>query len=1184
MRVFEEVEGAGSEITYRCPNCRNCNQCKYDESTEAISIKEEIEQSLINSSVTIDPETRTTSAILPFITDPSTRLANNKDIAMKVFGQQLRKLNKPSNHSDKEDILTSESKLQSLGYVDYVSNLPESTQQMLSDHQCHHYIPWRAVWKGNSISTPCRIVFDASSTTSSGYSLNDLLAKGRNTLNRLQEVLIRFFIHPIAMHTDIKKMYNTIKLDESHWCYQRYVWEANLDPSKIPQEKVVKTLIYGVKSSGNQAEYGLRRVAEMSKDEYPEIEEIVKRDIYVDDCLTGEQDRQTAYIRADQLERVISRGGFNLKGFVFSGEDPPPTMSEDGEMIHIAGFKWYVKSDMVSLNIGDLNFAKKSRGKKPSNQVNVIPSKLTRRHCASKVAEMFDLTGKVSPLVASMKIDLQDLVQRKLDWDDVIPETLRPLWESNFQLIQEAGNLRFNRAVVPVDAVNLTMETLDFGDASSSMVCVAIYARFLRTNGEYSCQLIFSRTRAVPKGMSQPRGELYAALINTHTGEIVKRSLSKWHQSSMKFTDSQIVLYWLDNDQKPLKQWVRNRVIESLRFTTRDQWKYVPTDEMIADIGTRKGATVEDVNKESTWINGHNWMHQQSKDFPVMTAQELRLTDQQVSEVNKEVYVHHVAPIIPEEVGERYKFSSYLIDPNVKSFSTVVRIMGYVYRYFNNLRSKIRSNGLLIVLNHPITASDVPQLKEVEVQLGERYFLKLATQEVIKFVSPKKYEPISILKDNILTYKGRILPNNGVTIAGKFTDAMLDLSQSTFCVPVIDRHSPVAYSLVIEAHWLKHDGIEATLRRLLKKVFIIEGRTLVKTIKRSCERCRYLEKRTVEAIMGPIPSSSLTIAPAFYQTQVDLSGPYKSISPTNKRATIKIWLVIYCCCSTSAVHINTMDDYSSPSFIQSFTRFSSRYGFPIKLYCDEGSQLVKSNQDIRMSFTNIQSTLFKDRKVEFETCPVGAHNVNGKVERKIREVNLSIEKIAHNERLSILQWETLGSIIANSINDLPLLVGNITETETMDLLTPNRLILGRNNDRSPSGDFVKTCNPIRLLETNSKVYDAWFENWLECHVPKLMKQTKWFRHERNLQIGDVVLFTKVESALTKRYTYGMIKDVVVGDDGNVRKVTVSYQNENESVKRETVRSVRNLVLIHSVDDPDLFNELHEMSECYLGWL
>ena len=456
-------------------------------------------------------------------------MANNKDIAIKVYNQQLRKLNKPSNQSDKDDILTSEGKLQSLGYVDYVSNLPESTQRMLEEHQTHHFIPWRAVWKGNSISTPCRIVFDASSTTSSGYSLNDLLAKGRNNLNRLQEVLIRWSIHKVAMHTDIKKMYNTIKLDESHWCYQRYIWQTNLDPSKIPQEKVVKTLIYGVKSSGNQAEYGLRKVAEMSKEEYPEIEEIFKHDIYVDDCLSGKQDRQTAYTRADQLDLVINRGGFSLKGFAFSGEDPPPSMSDDEEMIHVAGFKWYVKSDMVSLNIGDLNFAKKCRGKKPTNQI--IPTKLTRRHYASKVAEMFDLTGKVSPIIASMKIDLQDLVNRKLDWDDVIPDTLRPLWESNFELIQEAGNLRFNRAVVPIDAVNLSIDTLDFGGASSSMVCVAIYVRFLRTNGQYSCQLIFSRTRAVPRGMSQPRGELYAALINTHTGEIVKRSLDKWHQS-----------------------------------------------------------------------------------------------------------------------------------------------------------------------------------------------------------------------------------------------------------------------------------------------------------------------------------------------------------------------------------------------------------------------------------------------------------------------------------------------------------------------------------------------------------------------------------------------------------------------------------------------------------------------------
>jgi len=129
----------------------------------------------------------------------------------------------------------------------YVRNLPDETQIMLKDHPIQNFIPWRAVWKQSSLSTPCRVVFDASQVTSSGYSLNDILAKGKNGLNKLQEIVTRWSAHPIGIHTDISKMYNTIRLDERDWCLQRYVWEQNLDPSKIPEEKVIKTLIYGVR-------------------------------------------------------------------------------------------------------------------------------------------------------------------------------------------------------------------------------------------------------------------------------------------------------------------------------------------------------------------------------------------------------------------------------------------------------------------------------------------------------------------------------------------------------------------------------------------------------------------------------------------------------------------------------------------------------------------------------------------------------------------------------------------------------------------------------------------------------------------------------------------------------------------------------------------------------------------------
>ena len=230
---------------------------------------------------------------------------------MKVYLQQIKKFNNPKNHKDKEDILESEDKLQQLGYVDFIKNLPLETQVMLHKSKVHYHIPWRAVWKGNSISTPCRIFFDASQPTSTGFSLNDILAKGTNNLNKLQEILLRWTVQPVAIATDIKKMYNTIKLEEEHWTYQRYLWHPTLEPGKEPEEKVIKTLIYGVKSSGNQAEYALRQVAEMSQSEFPRINEIVQEDIYVDDCLTGEDNHQEAHQRTDQLEVVLPSRGRN---------------------------------------------------------------------------------------------------------------------------------------------------------------------------------------------------------------------------------------------------------------------------------------------------------------------------------------------------------------------------------------------------------------------------------------------------------------------------------------------------------------------------------------------------------------------------------------------------------------------------------------------------------------------------------------------------------------------------------------------------------------------------------------------------------------------------------------------------------------------------------------------------------
>ena len=91
--------------------------------------------------------------------------------------------------------------------------------------------------------------------------------------------------------------------------------------------------------------------------------------------------------------------------------------------------------------------------------------------------------------------------------------------------------------------------------------------------------------------MTQPRTELYTALINTHTGEVVRRAFGQHHTNAFKFTDSHTVLHWISNENRPLKEWVRNRIIEMKRFTDPDQCLYIHTSNMVADLGTRRGTT-----------------------------------------------------------------------------------------------------------------------------------------------------------------------------------------------------------------------------------------------------------------------------------------------------------------------------------------------------------------------------------------------------------------------------------------------------------------------------------------------------------------------------------------------------------------------------------------------------------------
>ena len=169
------------------------------------------------------------------------------------------------------------------------------------------------------------------------------------------------------------------------------------------------------------------------------------------------------------------------------------------------------------------------------------------RDCVGKVAVMFDPLGKVTPLIAGMKLDVSLLHRSGLSWDDEILENLRGVWKCNFEMMQEIGQIKYKRAIIPVNAKNLEIETIGTGDVSSRLICVAIYARFEMKDGTFSCQLVFSRSKVVPEGTSIPEAELMAATMNAGTGHTVKRAFGKYHKKTVKLTGSMVALHWISS-------------------------------------------------------------------------------------------------------------------------------------------------------------------------------------------------------------------------------------------------------------------------------------------------------------------------------------------------------------------------------------------------------------------------------------------------------------------------------------------------------------------------------------------------------------------------------------------------------------------------------------------------------------
>ncbi|KAK3545764.1 hypothetical protein QTP70_011831, partial [Hemibagrus guttatus] len=499
-------------------------------------------------------------------------------------------------------------------YKDYVSFMDgtisrgdaEKVPEEESDNSPVWYIPHHGVYHPQKPGK-IRVVFDCSAKFQD-TSLNDHLLTGPDLTNTLVGVLCRFRKGSIAVMCDIERMFHQFHVKREDQDYLRFLWWENGNLETTPSIYRMRVHLFGAASSPGCSNFGLKHLASQGHGQFSEDTiRFIQRNFYVDDGLISVQTETEAIKLIEESRKLCFTGRLRLHKFVSNSERVMSTIPKEEratvkdrdmalslpQMERALGVEWCITSDSFKF------------------RVQVKPNPLTRRGMLSTVASVYDPLGFMAPFVLLGKQILQQMCREKVGWDEEVPENLRPQWESWIRDLPNLAEIEIKRGFLPLNFGKVKMYELHhFADASVSGYGECTYLRAINKSNKVHCCLVMGKSRVSPtKVTTIPRLELSAAVVAVQISNIFRNVLEIQDLKEFFWTDSTVVLGYINNDARRFHVFIANRIQRIRSSTKPEQWAYVASEDNPADHASR-GLSAQQL-KTSNWFTGPKFLWQQ---------------------------------------------------------------------------------------------------------------------------------------------------------------------------------------------------------------------------------------------------------------------------------------------------------------------------------------------------------------------------------------------------------------------------------------------------------------------------------------------------------------------------------------------------------------------------------------------
>ena len=977
-----------------------------------------------------------------------------------------------------------------------------------------HYVHYHEIIKENS-STPVRIVFN-SSASYLGHALNEYWAKGPDFVNNLFGVLTRFREYQVALITDISKMYNAIHISARDQQVHRYLWR-DFQTDRDPDHYALTDVPFGDRPSGTVAMVALHKIADMNEEKYPEAARMIKHNSYVDDLLQSVSSENAAFSLASDVQNVLEQGNFKVKHWVISGQTESCFTGHitfrRSKREKLLGMTWEPNVDQFLFE-GKLNFSPQ-RNAPPKQRITndnmerEIPELLTKRLLLRQVASIYDPLGIIVPFTLKGKLLMRQLVTSaspKNRWDEPVTCSCRNEWLAFFRDIFELETIRFPRCLMPSNATGDPILII-FSDASSQAYGACAYVRWSIGSDKYKASLISAKNKLAPmRQISIPRLELCAAVIGCRLAETIIREMTYEFTDVMYIVDSIIVRSQIQKESYGFGTFVATRIAEIQEKTKPCQWWWIKGSENPADLVTRPTKPT-DLDTGSSWQTGPSFLRWPKDTWPISQKHyEQELPDRRT--------------ICLTVVAERYSPDlSNII--NLGHFSAYDKLLRITARLLQSAEKRSLSGIGMPLQAELITKAETLWIRHAQKQLFENW------QDRFKRLGPS-------------------ITNEGILVVGSRISKWLKDNWNQHHFILLPAKHKMTELLIQKLHRRDHGGIESTMARLQAKFWIPGARRVIKRVKAQCVTCKILNRQPQTQVMGQVTPERLSPSPAFYNTALDLFGPFLIKDTVKRRTRAKVYGVIFTCLASRAVYLDLVEGYSTEDFLLSFRRFVTLRGYPATLYSDSGSQLVaakKELQDIIQCWDERELTNWgaKQGLTWKFTKSADAPWQNGCSESLIRLVKRALTMAIGDNILSFGELQTVVFEVANLLNERPIGRKPGADPTAGCYLSPNDLLLGRTQIAPPQGIWAETSRLSDRFLFLQRIVTTFWKKWYRDYFGSLLIRQKWHKEQRDIRPGDIVLVQE-DKPLRNKWKLAEVTAVDKSTtDGKIRDATLRYK-------------------------------------------